>query len=225
MSKEEFHLSQRQQTIIEALRERSIGHKNLADMYMGGLKALLDKSNPEKYTQSAHSLRELVSYLTDDIEVISKEDQVHREKMRILISREDVLAGPTRKYIDKQWYNLHQYFIKVCHHRIYIEHDEDYKNQILKLEYILTALFCPAYESIDEINKLVQIENPSEEDLELIFSLIKKEAHYRNFIRNLNNPKWFVLLKNKGVFKYIPKKGEHYEESKYFTKPLKFCSG
>jgi len=218
MSKEEFHLSQRQQTIIEALRERSIGHKNLADMYMGGLKALLDKSNPEKYTQSAHSLRELVSYLTDDIEVISKEDQVHREKMRILISREDVLAGPTRKYIDKQWYNLHQYFIKVCHHRIYIEHDEDYKNQILKLEYILTALFCPAYESIDEINKLVQIENPSEEDLELIFSLIKKEAHYRNFIRNLNNPKWFVLLKNKGVFKYIPKKGEHYEESKYFTK-------
>jgi len=218
ISKDEFQLNQRQKIIIEALRERSIGKRNLADMYIGGLKVLINKYNPEKYSQSAHSLRELVSYLTDDIEVISKEDKVHREKMRILISQEDVLSGPTREYIDKQWFNLHNYFVNVCHHRIYIEYDEDYKNQILKLDYILTALFCPAYESIEEINKLVQIENPSEEDLELIFSLIKKEAHYRNFIRNLSNPKWFLLLKNKGVFKCIPKKGEYYEESKYFTK-------
>lgn len=72
ITKIEFQLNQRQETIIEALRERSIGKKDLADMYIGGILALLNKNNPERYSQSAHSLRELVGYLTDQILYVFK---------------------------------------------------------------------------------------------------------------------------------------------------------
>lgn len=216
--KEDFHLNERQIQIIKALRERSVGRINLANMYIGGLKVLLDKSNPDRFYQSAHSLRELVGYLTNDVEVITKqENEKHREKMRRFMNQEDVLDGPTREYIDKQWYVLHNYFVDVCHHHIYISQDDEYDRALLKLEFILTALFCPVYESLEEIEKIAQSETPTEEDLDMVISLIKKEAQYRSFIRNINHPNWFLLLKEE-VFKRIPQKGEHYEESRFLTK-------
>jgi len=216
--KEKFHLNERQIHVIKALKERSIGRKDLANMYIGGLKVLLDKSNPDRFHQSAHSLRELVGCLTDDVKVVSEQKDAHRDKMRIFMSQEDVLSGPKREYIDKHWFDLHNYFVQLCHHNFYISHDEEYDRELLKLEFILTALFCPVYESLEEIEKLAQSETPTEEDLDMVISLIKKESQYRNFIRNINHPNWFLLLKEKGVFKRIPKKGEHYEESKFLTK-------
>lgn len=53
-------LSGQQQALLKALEDRD---SNLANMYLGGLKALDSSTNPERYAQAAHSMRELMEKL------------------------------------------------------------------------------------------------------------------------------------------------------------------
>lgn len=69
---DEFKVNDQQKEIIKALIEQSFSTKNLTNMYIGALKVLSDESNPDRIHQSAHSLRELVYYMTDHINVATK---------------------------------------------------------------------------------------------------------------------------------------------------------
>lgn len=55
-----FSLAGQQLALHEALAEK---HPDLAVMYRGALLALLQEQNPERFTQAAHSLRELMEKL------------------------------------------------------------------------------------------------------------------------------------------------------------------
>ena len=212
-----FNVSQRQKEIIKGLIEQSFSTKNLANMYIGALKVLNDDSNPERIYQSAHSLRELVKNMTAHIEIATETDRKHKEKMKRLISQYDELGGVDKEVIVRQWYDLHQYFVKLCHHGL-IAQVEDFNNNLLKLEYILSSLLGPVYETIEELDRLISIENPKEVDIEFVKTLLKKQSHYRYFFKNLYHPNWLDLLIKNQFFDKTPQAGEYSVEPLYLTK-------
>lgn len=214
---EDFKVNERQKTIIKGLMEQTFSTKNLANMYIGALKVLSNKSNPERRYQSAHSLRELVYYMTDHIKVATKKDETHKEQMQVFINQFDELGGIDKEVIAKQWYDLHDYFVNLCHHRSKAR-IEDFENNMLKLEYILLALLGPVYETIEELDSLIDIENPTKEDVEKVKALIKKQSHYRNFFKNLYHPNWLNLLAKNGFFDRPPQAGEYSVEPLYLVK-------
>jgi len=197
------NFTERQRKIIKSLKPYS---NKLSNMYKGAILALENINNPEKIYQSAHSLREIGYYLTDDIKKIAKlhkEDETHRELMKILMRNEDELGGPPEGSIDKEWYKLHNYFVKVSHHRIKPS-EEEYRFKLNILENIILAIFGPFYDSINELDRLLKIRNPTNEDIEEVISFIKKETQYNYFFRNLKHPRWLDPLKEKGFFENPP---------------------
>ncbi len=195
----ELNWSEKQIKIIKALKRYS---DKLLKMYVGAIITLDNEKNPERIYQSAHSLRELGYYLTDEVKSIAKSDEkneIHRELMKFLMKKEDKLGGPPEGSIDKEWYNLHNYFVKLCHHRLKPS-EEEFRNKLDLLENVILALFGPFYDSIDELDKILTIKNPTNLDVEIAISLIKKEAQYNYFFRNLKYPLWLDPLKEKGFF-------------------------
>ncbi len=206
---DEFKWTEKQIKIINALKRYS---NKLLRMYVGAVVILENEKNPERIYQSAHSLRELGYYLTDEVKNISKldkKDEIHRKLMKILMKREDKLGGPPEGSIDKEWYNLHNYFVKLCHHRLKPS-EEEFRYKLELLENIILALFGPFYDSIDELDNLLAIQTPTDLDIERVISLIKKEAQYNYFFKNLESPLWLDPLKKKGFFNNPP---EPIEES------------
>ncbi len=214
---DEFQVNDRQKTIIKGLMEQKFSTKNLTDMYIGALKVLKDKTNPERYNQSALSLRELVKNLTSETEILNRSDEAHKELMKSFINQFDELGGLDKEVIVTQWYNLHSYFVVLCHHGSKAKKDDFYDN-LLKLEYILFSLLGPVYDTIEELDRLIGIEKPSNEDMELVKSLLKKQSHYRYFFKNLHHPNWLDLLVDNDFFNTPPKTGDYSVEPLYLTK-------
>ena len=214
---EKFNVNERQKEIIKALIDQSFTTKNLANMYIGALKVLGDDLNPDRIHQSAHSLRELIGYMTDHIKVATKTNETHKEQMKQFISQIDELGGIDKEVIVRQWYNLHGYFVDLCHHRSRAK-IEDFETNLLKLEYILFSLLGPVYDTIEELDHLIRIENPTKEDMELVKTLLKKQSHYRYFFKNLQNSNWLDLLVENKFFDVIPQLGDYSVEPLYITR-------
>ncbi len=213
----DFRTTDQQKEIIKALTEQSFSTKNLAKMYIGALKVLQDESNPEHIHQSAHSLRELGGYITSHLKEATGTEKAHKELMKQLMTQLDELGGVVTEVIVKQWYDLHQYLVILCHHGSEVQ-VEDFEFNLLKFENILYSLLCPVYGPIEELDKLIKIENPTKQDMELVNSLIKKQSHYRYFFKNLYHPNWVDLLIENGFFDKPPKKGEYSIEPSYLKK-------
>ena len=96
----QIKLNSIQQSIFERLREQTISSKNLKDMYISALVVLNNKYNPERYHQSAHSLRELTYYLTDNIEIPSEELDERRDHLKSIYSQ--IKNSPDFNEISKQ---------------------------------------------------------------------------------------------------------------------------
>ncbi|KKL92524.1 hypothetical protein LCGC14_1883820, partial [marine sediment metagenome] len=213
----DFRATDQQKEIIKALTEQSFSTKSLADMYIGALKVQQDKSNPENIYQSAHSLRELGRCITSHLKEATGTEKAHKKLMKQLMKQLDELGGVVTEVIVRQWYELHQYFVILCHHGSEVQ-VEDFEFNLLKFENILYSLLCPVYGPIEELDKLIKIENPTRQDMELVNSLIKKQSHYRYFFKNLYHPNWVDLLVENGFFDTIPKKGEYSIEPSYLKK-------
>ncbi len=213
----DFRTTDQQKEIIKALTEQSFSTKNLANMYIGALKVLQDESNPERIYQSALSLRELGSNITSHLKEATGAEEAHKELMRQLMTQLDELGGVVTEVIVKQWYELHQYFVVLCHHGLEAQ-VEEFEFNLLKFENILYSLLCPVYGPIEELDRLIKIEDPTEKDMELVNSLLKKQSHYRYFFKNLYHPNWVDLLIKNGFFDNPPQKGDYSIEPLYLTK-------
>lgn len=246
-----------QQSIVDRLREQTISSKNLKDMYLGALIALNNESNPERYHQVAHSLRELTYYMTDNIEIPSEELEERREslnsiysqikdssefdemsirtlkniidnlkpakpthkiKMQALIENFDELGGIPKETVVTQWYELHNYFVMLCHHHTGTAKIEDFKENLIKLEYILLALLCPVYESIDELDKIMIKDTPTQNDIEKVKSLLKITSQINYFFLRLDKPGWLLPLAENGFFDRSPMRGGYSVEPVYIRK-------
>ena len=213
----DFKVDNRQKEIVKALIGQNFSTINLANMYIGALKVLQDKSNPDRIHQSAHSLRELGRYITSHLKETTRTEESHKKLMKQLMTHLDELGGIVTEAIVNQWYDLHQYFISLCHHGSEAK-IENFEFNLLKLENILYSLLCPVYGPIEELDRLIEIENPTEKEMELVNSLLKKQSHYRYFFKKVYHPNWVDLLVKNGFYDIPPQKGDYCVEPLYLTK-------
>ena len=142
----------------------------------------------------------------------------HKIKMQALIENFDELGGIPKETVVKQWYELHNYFVMLCHHHTSTAKIEDFKENLIKLEYILLALLCPVYESIDELDKIMIKDTPTQNDIEKVKSLLKITSQTNYFFLRLDKPGWLLSLAENGFFDKPPMMGGYSVEPVYIRK-------
>jgi hypothetical protein len=96
-----FVLTGQQLELYRALSEKS---EKAAGWYHGGLIAFSNASNPERFVQAAHSIRELIKNLHKFIDVPAKSDKARMgDKFRTLADRWDKAKKKTSCHDGKVW--------------------------------------------------------------------------------------------------------------------------
>ncbi len=183
----EIKFTKRQLDVLKILREQTFSVKNLSNMYLGAILVKDYTEDPEAINQAAHSLRELTGYMTYHLKQRGIEE--HREQLKTFIKEFDSLGGVQEEAIINQWLDLHKYFVNLCHHHESIADPKLFEEKLYQLENIILAIHGPLYDSFSELEKLIEIEDPRLEDLEIALSLIKNLSYYD----------WQQSLKSKGV--------------------------
>lgn len=214
---ENIKYSDRQLDILKILKNQTFSQKNLSDMYQGAIMAKIYHENPDSIYQAAHSLRELTDYMTKHLERIG----ARKDQMRIFIEDFDPLGGLKQEAVIKQWLDLYDYFVQLCHHHNSISPSELFEEKLYQLENVILAIHGPISVPIAELDRLIENENPTVEDLELALSLIKNLSSYEYFFKQLKHPNWLELLDEKGVYNNTPRYGERSIEPLFLLKIVK----
>ncbi len=216
---ENIKYTDRQINILKILKNQTFSQKNLADMYQGAIMAKNYHENPDSIYQAAHSLRELTDYMTKHLERIGNKDR--KDQMRIFIEDFDPLGGLKQDAVIVQWYDLYEYFVRLCHHHDSISPSELFEEKLYQLENVILAIHGPISVPIIELDRLIENENPTAEDLELALSLIKNLSSYEHFFKQLKHSNWLELLEEKSVYNNIPRFGERSIEPLFLLKVVK----
>lgn len=192
----------------------------LPQVYQGAIKVLEDIDNPDRFSQAAHSLREMFNLLTREkasrkfcpdcqTEIIEEKcnkcgmpiKEKHREKIQSLIADLDpqgefnnfnsVLAGMLLK--------AHKNFVKWAHHS---QKDSDFPfDDIKQFEQMLLGLFAPYFDNKTEIKSLIG--EPSQGNYEKIIPKFAIRQNVDYFFTNAA-PEWFEVLKSNKMFDNPP---------------------
>ncbi len=109
------------------------------------------------------------------------------------------LSTQEKERSAKNLHDIYTWFVDVSHHRTKPSVNE-VSRQINRFELILEVLFKPYFEIEPEIAKLIEIQNPSVENLNSLKSLLIKRAFIEYCFRNLDNRNWLPLLKDANFF-------------------------
>ncbi len=220
----EKKFTKRQLDILKILREQTFSEKVLHKIYQGALMAMQYHENPENFSQAAHSLRELNNLMLRHISLVTHKNNKgkQKEKMKILLKQLDDLGGIGKDAIIKQWDDLYDYFVKICHHGVDNVKSEEFGQKLDIFENIIFAILGPVYDSIKELDNLIEIENPSNEDVDMAMSFIKNLSQYEYFFKHLKNPNWIELLDEKGLFDKTPIFGERSIEPSFLLEVAKY---
>lgn len=213
----ELKLNETQRKIRDVLSQDPYKLKNLDTIYIGARKVILDESNPERYYQCAYSLNDLILNLINEIEIGEDTENIILEKMRIFVEQVDEIQGPPVDNFVKQWYDLHTYFEKISNRSIELN-SQIFSDNFSRLELVISPLIMPIYDIIPELERLMDIQDPSDEDMEKVKSIIGTHALYRYFFRNLINPNWLPLLEKNGYYDEPPEEGKYSIEPLYLLK-------
>ncbi len=216
---ENIKYTDRQLDILKILKNQTFSQKNLSDMYQGAIMAKGYHENPDSLYQAAHSLRELTDYMTKHLKRIGAKDR--KDQMRIFIEDFDPLGGLKQEAVINQWLDLYDYFVQLCHHHDSISPPELFEEKLYQLENVILAIHGPISVPIAELDRLIENENPTVEDLELVLSLIKNLSSYEYFFKQLKHPNWLELLDEKGVYNNTPRYGERSIEPLFLLKIVK----
>ena len=189
-----------QKKIINALKSYD---QNIANVYMGGIKTL-DQNYAEKIPQAAHSFRECVILLSKLKEV--KEfgfiisDKPDKTRLEDLISNLDQQATRSESYIlHKKLIDIRNYFSGVAHHEKY-QHDE-FQKKVTEFEELLIQILKPHFDVINEINNLLKLELPGQEDFEDLKPLLSRNAAAYNYFFQNASANWIPILLQKKYLK------------------------
>ena len=216
---EQFKFTNRQLYVIDILKNQTFSQKNIATMYQGAIMVKDIKENPDSIHQAAHSLRELTKYMTEHL-AVSKEgkQRVHKEQMKLFLDDFDPLGGVNSEAAIEQWHSLHKYFVMLCHHHSDTSPPDKFEEKLYLLENIILAIQGPISVPISELDKLIEIFNPTMDDLDKAISLIKNLSSKEYFFKKLKHPNWLELLNSKELYNSVPKRGERYVESQFLLK-------
>src|ERR1017187_9723471 len=196
---EQFQLDPRQQLIFKRLTNLD---PKLARMYEGGLRVLLDATNPERIALSAHSIRESTYHLSNmGKELLTKEEANAASKLKVSNARQlERLFDPQGgvRHFDQTLYDtwnreFHNFFVEVSHHAREITLEE-FLLKLTQFEEFLSRYVLPlqteVYAQLDEqLNR-----GPTGASVEdLTFLLTRNLESYRYFFRKAD-ARWLGFL-------------------------------
>jgi hypothetical protein len=216
MAEIDFQLTARQKRIREGLLAID---EIIAMTYEGAYRVLLDQSNPDRFSQSAHSFREVTAQLSrlkeipqeviDDSDEERKED---KEKMRTKLKEnfglgEENILPIVQKDLEiflQNWIKIYKSLLGVTHHGKVIGvslTEDEFNIMVDKLEDVLDYVLRPSSLTISEIDVFLHIENPTTDDVKRLLKKIAPSSIYAEyFFSRLTNAKWLIPLKEAGVF-------------------------
>lgn len=216
-----FSDPEKQKKVMEKLGELNPGLRNI---YKGMLISLGNKSNPERISQTAHSIRELTTILpsyTKEVlpveEKVTRADTITNQEDQKNVLRNVIRQHPARAKLPthlheafiKNWIDLHKWFTKHAHHqnlrnKVSTKVDEkEFSANVWYFEDLLYRVLIetPFFEPISEIDELLKVQSPSKENVDTLIRLIEQEGHYRYFFEKCENSLWIKPLLERGFFK------------------------
>jgi len=199
-----FELTTTQQEVSKRLRDIDA---DLSKMYLGGLRVLLDESNPDRIAQSSHSMREITNHLFRNAQVLVSDEEKEQLKerngsqARRLQKLFDPLGGiaALADSVYDVWNRFHKYFTAVSHHTETTE--EEYRSTLDQFEEVLLRYVLPHQVEIYARLDLIIAKGPQTADSEEIKKLLSRNLEtYRYFFTKVSAT-WLEFLRHHGLLK------------------------
>ena len=193
--------------------------EKIAIAYLGTIRVLKDDMNPDRYHQAANSIRHIGALITrskrkrKSFKKSEKEDFPKKLKAELIeetqFLQQDIINN-IEDLINKWQILQEDYFVPIAH---YSEKNlSEFEENFEIFENILIELLKTSKDRRKILKQLLNIENPTQDHVDLLKSaiLFPSDAHY--FFTKLTFPNWVELLKKNGFFKNPSK-----EFSKHFA--------
>ncbi len=197
--------------------------------------------NPDKISQSAHSIREMLNFLLRGEEPAQPKkppeircqscghrqvlddqkpemDNSNRYRMQRAFDPRNNLPDHFGTIYDTL-YELHNWFVRVAHNASTTSVNE-YDTKLARLVHIMDLLLNSHFDSADQIDAIAKIKNPKSHDLERVKETIRgSTVLYRNFFTHAG-AEWLQLLANDGkYFKHAPSEAHGGDPRSYAALP------
>ena len=209
-----LRLNNIQRNIRDILSQEPYSSQNLHTIYIGARTVLLDKSNPEKFYQCAYSLRDLISKIINRGEIIDDRNNSVFLQMEAFLNQIDELEAPSKSEFLGKWHDLYIYFNNISS-RTFELMQEIFEQKFSILELVIWSLISPFYDVLTELESLMNIEDPTDENLERVRVIIGRQALFQYFFQHLTNPNWLPLLDRSGFYNVTNNKNEFRVEILY----------
>ncbi|MCD6492458.1 MAG: hypothetical protein J7K36_01445, partial [Archaeoglobaceae archaeon] len=118
-------------SVSEVIKELQKIDIEAANAYIGALRVLKDKDNPDRFSQAAHSLREVTALISRKVSIPQeikednncskqKKENLKKKLERKFVEKPELIPYPAAeevKKLIKKWSKLHNdYFIPIAHH-------------------------------------------------------------------------------------------------------------
>jgi hypothetical protein len=168
----EGSLSVEQKKIIEELQK--IDTKALQS-YKGALKTIRDSDNPDRFSQTAHSLREVTGIISRRIVVPQEKDGTLKKKIeKEFVEKSELLPSPVEKdtrVLIERWDYVHNFFVKIAHHGSDVD-EKQFLSMLSEFESILLTFLRPVPEVFEELDSLLEIVTPSQNHVKKLCALL-----------------------------------------------------
>ena len=194
--------------------------KEAANAYIGTLRVLKDEENPDRFSQAAHSLREVTALISRKVNIPQeikedsncsskqkqKKESLKGKLRRLFIEKLELIPSPAKKEVEellREWNKLNKYFTKISHHGENTT-EKEFQGKLSEFEAILLYFLRPAPEVVEELDQLLKIQTPSDKDIEKLKELLRHPTYVRYFFSRLSSPDWRIPLKKQGFFSKPP---------------------
>lgn len=200
-------LSPKQQGIFRELLKLD---KKAAEAYAGALRVLKDLENSDRYAQSAHSLREITLIISKKVSLPQEETKLKSMRMKLerqFVEEPDLLPSPadeiTRGLI-REWVEvLYSFFTKVAHHEVEVS-EEEFLSKLSEFEALLLQFAKPVPLALKELDSLLSIHSPTQQDIKKLSELLRHPTHVEYFFSRLDSPDWLAPLREGGFLAKPP---------------------
>ncbi len=200
-------LSAKQQEIYRELLKIE---KKAAEAYKGALRVLKDHDNPDRFSQAAHSLRELTNIISRKADIPQEAKEKKRSQKEKLekqfVEEPYLLPSPAEEKVRiliKKWDDLHKTFTAISHHGKDVS-EEDLFNNLSEFEAILIQFLKAVPLTLKELDSLINIQSPTEDEIKKLSELLMHPTHVKYFFSRLASPSWLQPLKEQGFFSNPP---------------------
>ncbi|MCD6371803.1 MAG: hypothetical protein J7L39_03750 [Candidatus Aenigmarchaeota archaeon] len=216
-----LRLTAKQLVIYRELRKIDV---KAAKCYLSAIIVLEHEENPDRFAQSAHSLRELTSLISRRVSVpreihCGEKGGLKRKLKKLFIGKPDLFPDSLEKEVEgllKEWCKIHDFFTAISHHGKEVT-NEEFKEKLSEFENLLLEFLKPFPEKIKELDSLLDLEIPTKEHVDKLLKVLKHSKHVEYFFSKLTSPKWLSFLKEKGFFSNPPKP---FREGNYIYFPI-----